>query len=159
MVAKMRPPENDRRANSSCLRCSRYHGEMLITKNEPRTNAPVSVCVSRSSVDGLKTTPQKSAVSARIVCKPFRVIVTILWPAGVCCQLFATIIHTAENIDPIATIHVARKWNLGVTLSQPKTSTARKPDSRKNAKIPSAASAEPNTSPTNREYGAQFVPN
>ena len=30
---------------------------------------------------------------------------------------------------------------------------------RKNAKMPSAASALPNTSPTNREYAAQFVPN
>ena len=47
----------------------------------------------------------------------------------------------------------------GETLSQPNTSTARKPDSRKNAKMPSAASAEPNTSPTYREYVAQFVPN
>ncbi len=32
----------------------------------------------------------------------------------------------------------------GETRSQPNTSTARKPDSRKNAKMPSAASADPN---------------
>ena len=56
-------------------------------------------------------------------------------------------------------MHVEKKCILRPTLSQPKSKTARKPDSRKNAKIPSAASALPNTSPTNREYVAQFVPN
>ena len=35
----------------------------------------------------------------------------------------------------------------------------KKHDSMKNAKIASAASGLPNTSPTKREYRAQFVPN
>ena len=60
---------------------------------------------------------------------------------------------------PSATIRVEKTCIFGPTRFQPNTSTARKPDSRKNAKIPSAARAEPNTSPTNREYRAQFVPN
>jgi len=37
--------------------------------------------------------------------------------------------------------------------------TLRNTDSRKNAKIPSAARGAPNMSPTNREYSDQFVPN
>ena len=63
----------------------------------------------------------------------------------------AITIHTAEKHDPRNTIVVAKKCMRGPTRSQPNTSTARKPDSRKNAKMPSAASAEPNTSPTKRE--------
>ena len=64
-----------------------------------------------------------------------------------------------EKIAQTATMHVAKKCIFGETLSQPNTRTARKPDSRKNAKMPSAAGAEPNTSPTDREYVAQFVQN
>ena len=71
----------------------------------------------------------------------------------------ATTIQTAEKAPPSATISVLKKCIFGLTRSQPKTSTARNPDSRKKAKIPSAASAEPKTSPTKREYAAQFVPN
>ena len=50
-----------------------------------------------------------------------------------------------------ATMQVAKKCIRGLTLSQPKSRTARKPDSRKKAKMPSAASALPKTSPTKRE--------
>src|SRR5580765_5819897 len=64
-----------------------------------------------------------------------------------------------EKIDPTLTMHVEKKCIFGPTRSQPNTSRARKPDSRKNAKMPSAAKAEPNTSPTYREYVDQFVPN
>ncbi len=69
-------------------------------------------------------------------------------PAGVCCQEPATTIQSAERIDPRETISVAKKWTLAETLSQPNTSRARKLDSRKKAKIPSAARGDPNTSPT-----------
>ena len=48
-------------------------------------------------------------------------------------------------------MHVARKCTPRLTLSHPNSRTARKPDSRKKAKMPSAASALPKTSPTNRE--------
>ena len=47
-----------------------------------------------------------------------------------------------------ATIKVAKKCIRAETLSHPKTRSARKPDSRKKAKIPSAAKAAPKTSPT-----------
>ena len=56
-----------------------------------------------------------------------------------------------EKIDPSATISVAKKCIPGPTRSQPNTRMARNPDSRKKAKMPSAASAEPKTSPTKRE--------
>ena len=110
-------------------------------------NAPTSVWPRRIMLDGLNTMAQKSVISARMAApSPTR------WnPAGVCCHEFATTIHTAENIPPMETMSVEKKCIFADTRSHPNTSTARNPDSRKNAKIPSAASAEPNTSPTNRE--------
>ena len=131
---------------------------MLMMKNEPSTKAPINVCVSRFRVDGFRTAVQKSTSSARktvipstIHGCPSRSTAVTRWPAGVCCQLFATTIQMEEKIEPSETMIVATKWNRVVTRSQPNTSTARKPDSRKNAKIPSAAKADPNTSPTKRE--------
>src|SRR5512138_3143995 len=98
-------------------------------------------------LEGLKIIAQKSVISARI----FSPCPTRWYPAGVCCQELATTIHIAEKTAPKATMDAAKKCVRGDTLSQPKTSTARKPDSRKKAKMPSAASADPNTSPTKRE--------
>jgi hypothetical protein len=60
----------------------------------------------------------------------------------------ATTIQTLEKMEPRATMQVEKKCIFGPTRFQPKTSTARKPLSRKKAKMPSAARAEPNTSPT-----------
>ena len=60
-------------------------------------------------VDGFNMTPRKWAVSARFTEPPLRAMLTIRWPAGVCCQLLATMIHTAENIDPSATMEVASR--------------------------------------------------
>src|SRR5437867_9390831 len=124
---------------------------MLRTKNAPWRYEPISTCPSRCSADGLSTAAQKSISSAR----PLR----MTKPAGVCCHELATTIQTEENTAPNATIQLAKKCVFAETLSQPNTSTARKPDSRKNAKMPSAASAAPKMSPTYREYVAQFVPN
>ena len=72
---------------------------------------------------------------------------------------FATTIQIAENVAPSATMTVAKKCSRDDTRSHPNTRIARNPDSRKNAKIPSAARAEPNTSPANRENRAQLLPN
>ena len=144
-----------RRATSRCLCLSTYQALMLITKKPPRMKAPRSTWPRRCIADGLNTIAQKSVITARAPASS----TTISKPAGVCCHELATTIHTDENTEPRKTIIVAKKWVLGPTRSQPKTSTARKPDSKKKAKIPSAASAEPKTSPTNREYVAQFVPN
>ncbi|MND08270.1 hypothetical protein D3C83_307840 [compost metagenome] len=63
----------------------------------------------------------------------------------------AITIHTLENTEPVNTINVLKKCTRGETLSHPNTNTARNPLSRKNAKMPSDASADPNTSPTKRE--------
>ena len=120
---------------------------MLITKKAPRIMQPIRVWVSRMTLEGLKTMAQKSVISARA-----RAPVPTMWkPAGVCIQEFATTIQMALNMPPSATITVARKCMRGLTRSQPNTRTARKPDSRKKAKTPSEASAEPKTSPTKRE--------
>ncbi len=91
-------------------------------------------------LEGLKTTAQKSVMTAR----PSRTSK----PTGVCCQELAIMIQTEEKIEPRETMRVAKKWTPLETLSQPKTRTERNPDSRKKAKMPSAARAEPKTSPT-----------
>ena len=129
-----------------------------MTKNAPTMKAPIQTWTSRWTVEGLKTSAQKSTISARRTGSPSmksgppsRIIWTMWWPAGVCCQLLATTIQTEEKIEPRRPSAVAKKCIFGDTRSQPKTSSARKPDSRKKAKIPSAASADPKTSPTKRE--------
>src|SRR5262249_43437485 len=165
--ARNSAPANERRAKSRCRPRNRDHADTLMTKKVPTMTAPISVCARRLTDDGPNTTPPKSATTARMIGwpaasiqgRPSRSTGTISWPAGVCCQLLATTIQTAENIEPSATMSVAKKWKRGLTRSHPNTSTARKPDSRKKAKMPSAASAEPKTSPTKREYAAQLVPN
>ena len=53
---------------------------------------------------------------------------------------------------------VTRCTRLGST-SQPNSHSPRNVDSRKNAARPSIASGAPNTSPTNREYADQSIPN
>ena len=113
---------------------------MLMTKNAPRMKAPSKAWTRWFMLEGLKTIAQKSVM--------FAWLFVDVKPAGVCCQELATMIQTAEKIEPSATMNVAKKCIRGETRSQPKTSTARKPDSRKKAKMPSAASAEPKTSPT-----------
>jgi len=69
-------------------------------------------------------------------------------PAGVCIQELATMIQSAEKCAPSATRQVAKQCSFGPTLFHPKSRTARNPDSRKKAKIPTAANALPNPSPT-----------
>ena len=105
---------------------------------------PDHTCHSRSIDDGLNTIAQKSVISARGPRGP-----STTWkPAGVCIHELATTIHTELNTLPRNTISDANQWTGRLTRSQPNTKIPRKPDSRKNAKIPSAASADPNTSPT-----------
>ena len=67
--------------------------------------------------------------------------------------------NSAESIDPIATIQMhARCTRLG-NRSQPNSHRPKNVDSKKNAASPSIANGAPNTSPTNREYFDQFIPN
>ena len=80
---------------------------MLMMKKAPMMKAPSNTCVRRCTVEGLNTRAQKSRISARIMGSPFtnqgapsRVIWTMWWPAGVCCQLLATTIQTDEKIEP-----------------------------------------------------------
>ena len=68
-------------------------------------------------------------------------------------------IQKAESVAPRATIKEANRSVRAESRFHPKRSTPTNVDSRKNAKIPSAASGAPKMSPTKREYCAQFVPN
>src|SRR5512143_916653 len=100
---------------------------MLMMKKEPMMRAAIQTWTRRWTVDGLKTRDEKATISARIAARPSatqgtpsRRTGTMWWPAGVCCQLFATTIQIDENTDPRATIDVAKKCILGPTLFQPK---------------------------------------
>ncbi|CPU31420.1 Uncharacterised protein [Mycobacteroides abscessus] len=65
----------------------------------------------------------------------------------------------ADALTPMATIQIqARCTSLGRRV-HPNIHKPRKVDSRKKATRPSSARGAPNTSPTNREYSLQFMPN
>src|SRR5262249_49860391 len=78
---------------------------------------------------------------------------------GCCMKEFAMRIQSAEMFEPIATIHIVAQCSFGDRRSQPKIHTPRKVDSRKNASRASIARGAPKTSPTQREYSDQFIPN
>ncbi len=59
----------------------------------------------------------------------------------------------------IATAQMVARWMRLGSLSQPKIHRPRNVDSTKKAARASMASGAPNTSPTNREYSLQFIPN
>ena len=67
--------------------------------------------------------------------------------------------NNADRQAPSGTIHAVNRCTpLGSTF-QPNSHNPRNVDSRKNAASPSMASGAPNTSPTNREYADQSMPN
>ena len=85
--------------------------------------------MSRYGKDGLKITANQSAGKKRPS--------TMVYPAGVCIQLLAERIQKVENSVPAATITAANTCSHAGTRLRPKSSTPRKPASRKNAVRPS----------------------
>src|SRR5664280_944512 len=65
----------------------------------------------------------------------------------------------ADRFTPIAASQIVARWVRRDNLAHPKIHKPRKVDSRKNATSASIANGAPNTSPTNREYSLQFIPN
>jgi hypothetical protein len=72
---------------------------------------------------------------------------------------FATIMKNADRLTATATIQMHARCTSRGSLLQPKIHNPMKVDSKKNAARPSIASGAPKTSPTNREYSLQFMPN
>src|SRR6516225_8109735 len=72
---------------------------------------------------------------------------------------FATMMKNADTLTAIATIQMHARCTSRGSRLQPKIHKPMKVDSKKNAARPSIASGAPNTSPTNREYSLQFMPN
>ena len=101
----------------------------------------------RGQNDGVNITDAKLSITARVGSGD----VAMLYPSGVCIQLFAMMIHTALKCAANTTMQVAPSQSLGPSRFPPNSITPRKPPSRKNAKMPSAASRLPNTLPTKRE--------
>ena len=65
----------------------------------------------------------------------------------------------AEALTARATIQMHARWTSLGSRVQPKIHRPRKVDSKKKATRPSMANGAPKTSPTNREYSLQFIPN
>ena len=65
----------------------------------------------------------------------------------------------AEALTAIATIQMHARCTSRGSRVQPKIHSPMKVDSMKKATRPSIASGAPKTSPTNREYSLQFIPN
>jgi hypothetical protein len=63
-------PRNERFPNSLCLPFSTYQALMLMMKKAPMMKHPMSTCIRRWTVEGLKTSCQKSVISARICGTP-----------------------------------------------------------------------------------------
>ncbi len=70
---------------------------------------------------------------------------------GFCIHPLATKIHKADNVAPIVVSQVDAKWNLLLTLFQPKNMMEINVASMKKAIIPSIAKGAPKISPTNQE--------
>ena len=115
---------------------------MLITKNAAEDERP-DPARGRAGpcVEGLKTTAQKSVISARLQLAVDHLLDEVV--AGR--RLLPGVGHDdpdrREDRARARPCTVEKKCIRGETRSQPKTSTARKPDSRKKAKMPSAARA------------------
>ena len=69
-------------------------------------------------------------------------------PTGFCIQPLATRIHSAERLEPRATMKVTSRWPRFESFSQPKNIRPMKVASRKKAIRPSIASGAPKMSPT-----------
>ena len=67
--------------------------------------------------------------------------------------------NAADRHAPTATSQAVTRWIPFGSTFQPNSHSPRNVDSRKNAASPSIASGAPNTSPTNREYADQSIPN
>src|SRR5262245_16705579 len=67
--------------------------------------------------------------------------------------------NAADSVAPTATNQMVARWSFLGSTFQPNSQSPRNVDSKKNAANPSIANGAPNTSPTNREYSDQFMPN
>ncbi len=74
-------------------------------------------------------------------------------------KLLAARMKYALTFVPMAASQIVQRCTFGLSTLRPKIHSPRKVDSRKNAIRPSIASGAPKTSPTNREYRDQFMPN
>src|SRR5665647_776292 len=144
-----------RAVGSSSRRTERtIHQALIPAMNVPAVrNAAEMVCGKAESSVLLLSTAPMSVISARPVCSLNTV------PTGCCIQEFAARMEYADRLVAIATAQMVARWIRLGSLSQPKIHRPRNVDSTKKAARASIASGAPNTSPTNREYSLQFIPN
>ena len=125
----------------------------------PATNVPAvrneaaMVCGKAASKVMLVSTAPMSVIWARPVSG------STIAPTGCCIQELAARMKYADRLLAMATAQMHARWMRRESLSQPKIHRPRNVDSMKNAASASMASGAPKTSPTNREYSLQFMPN
>jgi hypothetical protein len=139
----------------SPLRTSRtiHQAAMPATKVPAVRKAAVIVCGNAASSVLFVSTATMSFISAR----PVSVLKIV--PTGCCIQELAARMKNADRFVAMATAQMQARWIFLGSLSQPKIHRPRNVDSTKNAARASMASGAPKTSPTNREYSDQFIPN
>ncbi len=128
-----------------CFFLSRNQEDTQTTKSPPRRKPELVAWVNLPMAVGEKSTSQKFSISNRAVSG------LNAMPTGYCIHPLATRIHRAERLEPMATIHVEKRWNPLDTRFHPKNMTAKKVASMKKAKMPSAARGAPKMSPTIHE--------
>ncbi len=144
------------RASVSCpfdLARTIHHAQTPATKVPAVRNAPATACVNAAVAVLLVKSATMLVSSARPVSGLKRA------PTGCCIHELAAMMKNADMLTAMATIQMhARCTTLGSRV-QPKIHRPMNVDSKKNAARPSIASGAPKTSPTNREYSLQFIPN
>src|SRR5574344_150481 len=115
------------------------------TKMEPVIHPLETVWRNFTTAVGEKATAANDTISFRTVSGLNSI------PTGCCIQALATKIHHAEIVAPNTVSQVEAKWNLRLTLFQPKNIMAINVASIKNATIPSMANGAPKMSPTIQE--------
>lgn len=111
----------------------RYQALTPTTNIPPNTQPDETAWKNLLTATGESTSAQKSSITFRAVSGSNFI------PTGYCIHELATNIQRADMVAPIAVSHVEAKWNLLLTLFQPKNMTAMKVASIKKAIIPSMA--------------------
>ena len=121
-----------------------YQALILSTRKAPDRKAPIQTCSNTFQAGGIEDhCPEIGDLCPGVHAFPYNM------KAGGC------LLPAIGNNDPDGrkhgtkdTITVEKKCTRGLTLFHPKSRTPRNPDSRANAKMPSAARALPKISPT-----------
>ena len=142
-------------ASAPSRRCDRtiHHAHTQATNVPAVRNAPATAWENAAIAVLLVNSSTMLVNSARPVSGLKRA------PTGCCMNEFAAMMKNADRLTAIATIQMQARCTRRGSRVHPNIHKPMNVDSKKNAARPSIASGAPKTSPTNREYSLQFIPN